>query len=177
MIIGFWLADAARMESEIDRAKELNPNFVSLYRGEPEENLASVAPYLFSVENNPEFENWYFQKGWGDSWGVLVFSDEKLKALHKHFRRFLMVQTEAGEELYFRFYDPRVLRIFLPTCDQKQLKEFFGPVDYFLCEDEDPSSALLFSLKDGILVTEKMTKEQAATYEPPKKAKRFSFFG
>ena len=108
----YILLDAARLADEINRAKELNPNFDSLYRGQSEESLASVAPYIFQVEKGEEFERWYFEKGWGDSWGVLVFSNEDMKSLHKHFRKFLMVKTEDGEELYFRFYDPRVLRIF-----------------------------------------------------------------
>ncbi len=176
-LIQYIILDAARMESEIDRAKEMNPCFVSLYRGEPEENLASVAPYLFTAERNSDFEHWYFEKGWGDSWGILVHSQENMKKLHKHFRRFLMVKTEDGEELYFRFYDPRVLRIFLPTCDNAQLKEFFGPVDCFICEDENPDFGILFSLKDGVLMTEKISKEQVMAYELPKKLKRFSFFG
>src|ERR1039457_2587105 len=107
--------DAARMEDEIDTAKGLNPVFDSLYRGKSEESLASVAPYIFQFKKGEGFEKWYFENGWGNSWGVLVYSGEDMKSLHKHFRNFLMVKTEEGEELYFRFYDPRVLRIFLPT--------------------------------------------------------------
>lgn len=172
----FLILDAARMESEMETARALNPDFVSLYRGEPEETLASVAPYLFSFNNGTEFENWYFANGWGDAWGVLVVANEEMRALHKHFRRFLMVKTEDGEELYFRFYDPRVLRIFLPTCDREQLKEFFGPVDYYLCEDEDPEYGIVFSLQDGLLRQERITKEMVISFEPEPQKRRFSFF-
>jgi len=172
----FILLDAARLEDEMDTAKSLNPFFDLLYRGQSEETLASVAPYIFQNKQGSEFDRWYFEKGWGGSWCVLLYSQEDMKALHKHFRRFLMVKTEDGEELYFRFYDPRVLRIFLPTCDKDQLKEFFGLVDYFICEDEDPGFGLVFSLYDGLLNQERITKEAIMDFEPPAKKKRFSFF-
>jgi hypothetical protein len=170
------ILDGAKLDLELNIAKELNPEFDSLYRGEPEESLATVAPYIFSVERGQEFESWYFEKGWGDAWGVLVYADKELKTLRKHFRHFLMVQTEDKQQLYFRFYDPRVLRIFLPTCDEEQLEDFFGPVDYFICEDEDPDSGLVFSLEDGNLKTEKITKEQVMSFEPKVKKKKFLFF-
>jgi hypothetical protein len=173
--IKFILLDSARIGTEIIKAKELNPEFDSLYRGKSEETLATVAPYLFSF-HKAEFVDWFMQSGWGNSWGVLVYSSEELKTLVKHFRQFLMVKTEDGDELYFRFYDPRVLRVFLPTCDLQQLREFFGPVDYFICEDEDPGSGLLFSLENEGLKTEKIAKEQVISFEPPIKKRKFSFF-
>ena len=88
--------------------------------------------------------------------------------------------------MYFRFYDPRVLRIFLPTCDAAQLKEFFGPVAHFICEDEDPAFGLVFSLEQGKLKTEKVPvkelfpqmmeeKEQAETPLLPLPPKEKSF--
>jgi hypothetical protein len=172
----YLLLDAARMEDEIEIAKEMNPDFDSLYRGRSEETLSSVAPYIFKVNRGEQFEKWYFEKGWGVSWGVLVYSQDDMKSLHKHFRQFLMVKTEDGEELYFRFYDPRVLRIFLPTCDKQQLKEMFGPVDCFICEDEDPSNGLVFSFDNDRLHTEKISKEIVMNFEPGEKKKRFSIF-
>ena len=172
----YSLLDAACMEDEIDTAKSLNPAFDSLYRGQSEETLASVAPYIFQVNRGQDFEKWYFDNGWGASWGVLVYSQEDMKSLHKHFRKFLMVKAEDGEELYFRFYDPRVLRIFLPTCDKDQLKEFFGPVEYYICEDEDPGYGIVFSVQDGSLKQERITREKVIGFEPEVKKRRFSVF-
>lgn len=128
------------------------------------------------MEKGTEFRSWYFDTGWGDSWGILVFADEEMKVLHKHFRRFLMVKTEDGEELYFRFYDPRVLRIFFTYCNKEQLKEFFGPVDYYICEVCDPGFGLVFSLQDGLLNQGRITKEMVMGFEPPAKKKDFRFF-
>src|SRR5436305_10083170 len=99
---------------------------------------------------------------------MLVETNETHDDLKKHFRKFLLVKTEDGKELYFRFYDPRVLRIFLPTCDVAQLKEFFGPVEKFICEDEDHAFALLFSFDGKQLITERVAVDKvfAATKEP-----------
>lgn len=172
----YILLDAARMGADILRAKELNPEFDSLYRGKSEAHLAAVSPYLFSMEHNTEFENWFLQNGWGDSWGVMVHSNKELKTLVRHFRQFLMVMTEDKKDLYFRYYDPRVLRIFLPTCDQQQLKEFFGPVGYYICEDEDPDSGLVFSLHDEELKIEKIKKDEVISFNPVFVKKKFYFF-
>jgi len=149
--INYILLDAARMGEIIEKAKEINPDFDSLYRGRSEESLASVAPFLFIFKQNTEFEKWYMENGWGDAWGILIRSHLPMPELHRHFRKFLIVGTEDNQELYFRFYDPRVLRIFLPTCNQQQLREFFGPIEYFIMEDEDKGLAIRCWLENGQL--------------------------
>ena len=46
------------------------------------------------------------------------------------------VADEDGQTFFFRFYDPRVLRAFLPTCSPSQLTDFFGPVRAMIVESE-----------------------------------------
>ena len=154
----FSILDAARIFGEIETAQTLQTNFLSLYMGQSEEYLSSVAPYLFAYQPESEFSKWLLEKGWGNSWGIFVDTTIDLEQLQKHFRKFLMVKTEDGKELYFRFYDPRVLRIFLPTCDEQQLKDFFGPVSSFSMESEDQEFALAFLLEQGKLITRKIPK-------------------
>jgi hypothetical protein len=55
-----------------------------------------------------------------------------------------MVKDEAGRRLVFRFYDPRVLRVYLPTCRPAETDEFFGPVHEMLMESEDARDILVF---------------------------------
>lgn len=157
---GFLLLDSAQLYSEMENAFHLNPNNFSLYRGESEEALKDIAPYLFSLEANTLFVDWFFENGWGKSWGVLVSSSASMEELHKHFRKFLFVQSYDGSEMYFRFYDPRVLRIFLPTCDKDQLLEFFGPIKYFLMEDEESDFAIQFSLQDTELISKRIINKE-----------------
>jgi hypothetical protein len=154
------IIDAARIFGELDTAQKLQTNFLSLYKGESEELLSAVAPYLFHFQPDSEFGKWLLEKGWGNSWGLFVDTDVSMEELQKHFRKFLMVKTEEEEELYFRFYDPRVLRVFLPTCDVEQLKDFFGPVKYYGMEDEEPEYALRFTFVNNKLVTERIPKAE-----------------
>lgn len=149
----YSILDAARIFGELNTAQKLQSNFLSLYKGRSEELLTTVAPYLFPYKNSSEFGNWLMDRGWGNAWGIFIVSKSTMEELHKHFRKFLMVQTEQGQELYFRFYDPRVLRIFLPTCDTTQLRDFFGPIQSFIVEDVDPNRLLIFSFDGGQLKT------------------------
>jgi len=160
-LLTYCILDAARMEVNILRAKEINGEFISLFKNYfGEASLDSVSPYIFSFELLSNFSSWYFENGWSKSWGMFAFSDSSINTLHRHFSSLLSVKTENNEELYFRFYDPRVLRVFLPTCDAQQLQQFFGPVDYFVCEDENPENGIIFSLSNGELISKIITKKE-----------------
>ena len=117
----------------------------SLYRGLPEEPLADVAPYLVRLEPDGRMLEWYLAEGWGDSWAVLLNSTAGAEALRNHFSGLISVETEDGDEVYFRFYDPRVLRTYLPICTAAEIERFFGPVRSFLMESEDGRSLLCYS--------------------------------
>lgn len=140
----YILFDAAKAEQHLYRAMELNPDHKSLYKGWAEDDLSGVAPYLFSVKPDSPFIKWFMAEGMGHAWGVPLFANAAFDDVYNHFRKFLMIKTEYGEQLYFRFYDPRVLRIFLPTCDRQQIKEFFGPVRHFIAEGEEPGVLIQF---------------------------------
>src|SRR5262245_7938481 len=133
----YAILDAAREASIPRKLYQHGAEFVSLYRGEPEEKLASVSPYLAKIDTKPKTTEWILAEGWGNSWGILFLSSAGLDDLRQHFRRFLLVTSPEGKELYFRFYDPRVLRVYLPTCTPFEAKRFFGPVSVYLMESED----------------------------------------
>ena len=64
--------------------------------------------------------------------------------------------------MLFRYYDPRVLRKFLPTCTPEQIAAFFGPADSVLIENEDGTELLRFRLVNEGL---KLEKRQFTTME------------
>ena len=163
-LFNYLLFDAAKAEQNLYRAMEMNANHASLYKGRAEEDLSGVAPYLFSVKPDSEFAAWYMAEGWGESWGVPLFANAAFEDVYKHFRKFLMVKTEDGEQLYFRFYDPRVLRIFLPTCDTEQLKDMFGPIRHYITEtEENKNSYTQFWIENSTLLskTHSLLQEQS----------------
>lgn len=155
------LLDAARMGSALTTAKEMTDAFSCLYKGDSAEKLAEYAPYLFRISEKKPLANWLINDGWGQSWCVYLDSAAPSAEVYRHFRRFLLVRTESGQELYFRFYDPRALRQFLPTCDARQLTDFFGPVRYFLLEDDDPAFARWYWAEGGLLRQKRISRADA----------------
>jgi uncharacterized protein DUF4123 len=112
------------------RVQALGPTrAASLYRGDAEQDLAAIAPYLVRVD--PDTLDWIAGTLWSDPWGIFAVSEAGMDAVRTHFRKFLLVDAPDGDQWYFRFYDPRVLARFLPTCDAAQLTDFFGPVKSF----------------------------------------------
>ncbi|MCX6270597.1 MAG: DUF4123 domain-containing protein [Bacteroidetes bacterium] len=176
LIPAFLLLDAARMGDNMDTAKQLCIRFDTLIQGKNKDLIIRYGPFLFDIQDNIQFKNWYFEQGWGDSWGVLVYSSEDQKSIVKHLGGLLLSKTPNGRDRYFRFYDPRVLRKYLPGCDKNQLKDFFGSIDYFITEDEDPEFGILFYLQDGKLLHTRITKETALTFSPEPRTKGFSTF-
>jgi hypothetical protein len=139
----YAILDSAR---EIDvayrllQAKDLH--YVSLYKGRREEPIWDAAPYLVQCDPDSQLLRWIIVKGWGNSWGIFLTSAAALEVLCAHFQQFLLIKAEDDRELYFRFYDPRVLRVFSPTCTSEELKQFFGPVTRFLMEGDRPDTVV-----------------------------------
>ena len=125
-----------------------------LFRGELEPDLAEVAPYLAVVPFDHPFTDWLLQEGWGQHWGIFAVSKADLRTLRMHLRTFLKVYGPDLKPLYFRYYDPRVLRAYLPSCNAKELETVFGPVLRYITEGETGQILLQFSLKDGACHTE-----------------------
>ena len=171
----YLLIDAANMNADIVKARELNPSYILLFTG-IFKNVESVSPYIFVFELNSNFSDWYFDNGWGKALGIIIYSKSSIKRLRKQLQFLLKVETTSRKEYYFRFYDPRVFRIFLPTCDLNQFNLFFNQIDFYVCEDENPKNALIFSLEEEELVTKIITEEEAEKFNPVVNKKSFRLF-
>jgi hypothetical protein len=91
---------------------------------------------------------------------VFFRSETSMKNLRTHLRGFLRVTDERGRKLIFRYYDPRVLRVYLPTCNKNELRTIFGPIDQFAMEAEDPGIALEFAFKNEAFTERKFALDQ-----------------
>lgn len=151
----YAVLDAARDERIYPRLRQLSAteHVVGLYQGRTASELASVAPYLVCLGSTDRVFDWLWDEGWGESWGIFVWSLVSPQRLREHFRRLNMVQTEDRQRLLFRFYDPRVLRAFLPTCDAAQLREMFGPVAAYMAESGDGGAVISYRGPDRLMVT------------------------
>lgn len=137
-----WLQGPEAPQSECLFASDLSPD------------MAEVAPYLVQLELGSRFSTEFLQEGWSPNWGILLTSSAELPVIWRHLRQHALVYGPDLEPMYFRFYDPRVFRMFLPTCDETQLRDFFGGVDFFIAEGESQSTAEVWSLADGKLIRE-----------------------
>jgi hypothetical protein len=147
----FTILDGASVPDLPQNLATYDPDHVCLYRGELGPDMAEVAPYLVILEQDSPFTDWVLANGWGRHWGIFGTTQAELPSLKKHFQNFIMVHDETGRSLYFRYYDPRVLRRYLPTCQPNELTFFSGPVESYFIEDQDPTDARKFSFAAGSL--------------------------
>jgi hypothetical protein len=147
----FTILDGASVPDLQANLATFHPEHTCLYRGELPPDMAEVAPYLAFLERDAPFTDWVITHGWGQHWGIFGTTRADLKELRRHFRQFLMVYDESAKSLYFRYYDPRVLRVYLPTCNAQELKTVFGPVMSYLMEGENPKVSRKFMVINNAL--------------------------
>ncbi len=80
--------------------------------------------------------------------GILIDSPAPPSAVFRHLREIFVVRKADGQEYFFRYYDPRVLRTYLPTCNRDELAEFFGPLTGLIAELESGDGFELFRRDD-----------------------------
>lgn len=132
------IVDGAQRPSISLELGERGASYQCLFNGELEPEVAAVAPYLIDLTEDQALAEWLFSIGWGNNLGVFLLTDQEFLEVRKHFRRMTMVRMPDDQIVFFRFYDPRVLRTFLPTCDNSQLEFIFGKlVERFVFEDAD----------------------------------------
>jgi len=136
------ILDAARDERIYRAVDRSSQESCCLFAGNISPQLRAVAPYLVRFDKDDELTNFALDKGWGNAWGIFFSSQASMETLRKHFRRFLRVTDEFSRKLLFRYYDPRVLAIYLPTCTNEELTEIFGPVERFVVEADEGSRAV-----------------------------------
>lgn len=135
----FAILDAARDRRVRALLQACTEKHESLFDGEKGQRLADVAPYLVEFSPASPLLDVLVNDAWGESWGVYLIGLRPFKEVRRRLRRSLMVQDEeTNKNLYFRFYDPRVLRIFWPTCSTRQRSEMLGTeISAFLLEGLD----------------------------------------
>jgi hypothetical protein len=140
----FGVVDAARDHRIYHAVRHAGLEYDCLFSGHLEPSLRAAAPYVVRLLPDHALTDYLLGEGWGHSWGIYVAVQGSLPALRRHLRTLLRVETEAGKKLYFRYYDPRVLRHFLPTCSAEQLGQMFGPAHRFDMEAPKPDHLLRF---------------------------------
>jgi hypothetical protein len=133
----FAVLDGARAPRILELLRESVEEHHSLYDGIEGETMAHVAPYLVRLTPGGRLFQALVREGWGRRWGIYLTSAQSFASVRRHLRRYLMVERQDRQErMYFRFYDPAVLRVFLPTTTVLQRAELFAGVSEIIFESE-----------------------------------------
>jgi len=138
--------DGARDKRIFPALDLLDRDYCCLYAGKLQPRLARAAPYLVRLEPEDRFSDFLIAEGLGRNWGTFLRTGTSFDLLRKHLRTFLRVKDETGRKMIFRWYDPRVFRVYLPTCTAQELRTVFGPVDQYLVDRADGLGLIEFSL-------------------------------
>ena len=154
--LSVWaILDCARDPKIYLALLESRLEFRCLFSGTLPRALEMVAPHLVELSPANRLTRRWLDIGWGQSWGVFLKIDDAANLRH-HLRKFLKVQVENDRQLVFRYYDPRVLRVYLPTCNAGEWQQFLGPIAAFFMEGEDGSSLIGFTRAGPQLKQERM---------------------
>jgi hypothetical protein len=147
----YAVLDGASVPGLLDKFKDHPKEHFSLIPGRMEPDLAAAAPYVVELIPGGKLMDWLVEEGWGKHWGLFVHCKREPLPVRSHFRMLFQVRDPEGKNMYFRFYDPRVMRLYLPTCTAEELATVFGPVSGYLLEGQDPKALLKLSLQKGAL--------------------------
>ncbi|HZS54000.1 MAG TPA: DUF4123 domain-containing protein [Bryobacteraceae bacterium] len=129
---------------------------LSLYTGMHPPEHWPIGPYLFRAD--VALLDWLGANLRQHPWGIFAVPlapDMTLQGAFAHFRKFILI-TVGAEQVYLRFYDPRVLTKYLQRAPADKLIEFFGPCRFLGGAGSNPDELNWFWLNNGeTLATEK----------------------
>ena len=151
----YGIIDTARAPLIYPQVAESNNRKACLLMGEQARKLAAVAPYLVQLGKNDPLSRWLFNQGYGKSWYIFAESSAPFVQLRNHVRSLYRVMDDMGKQLFFRYFDPRVLRVFFLTCDPQQLCNIFGPVQRYVLESETGNELIEYTVTDQFNLVQK----------------------
>lgn len=148
-----WLLDGARNPRIAPLVKSSGLLYSCLFSGDLHPRLQAAAPYLVKLHPGLQGTTDLLREGWGQAWGIFTISDSEVSHAQQrlHLKKFLRVKTEQGETLAFRYYDPRVLNVYLPSCTPDETRTFLGPQTALIAESDDGAIARKYQLRENTL--------------------------
>lgn len=138
----FAILDSCALPGTVNKAKELGEErAISLFNQTTLEDYYAVAPYLFKVDQSTV--QWISDIS-GEAASILIFAKPVFQELLPHLQHFLMVSLPDKRRWFFRYYDPRILRAYLPSCQPAELHQFYGPIRAFGFREINERSVHLF---------------------------------
>jgi len=148
----YAILDGARNLDTLEMLEESDAPFLCVYTGRLDPEVAVTAPYVVELSEDSDLFDILFDEGWGDSRGIFLKSDQRLRSVRRHLKMLTYAEMPDGEMVLFRFYDPRALRTFMPVASDEQKGGMFGGVvESYILENE---------AGDGIVVYDPVPVEE-----------------
>lgn len=114
--------------------------------------LRNAAPFLVRLERGGETTEQLIERAWGNAWGVFAVAPAGtgMRKVERHCKRLLRVLDERGEVMLFRYYDPRVMRVFWVCASPGQMRDMIGPLEHWVVlSDTDSAFDMLRDMQKG----------------------------
>ncbi len=125
-----------------------------LQRGALSAEATARAAYVAELKESSPFTDWLFDVAtptW-PGWGVLSVSKKTMLPVREHCRSLADVITPDGERRRWRWWDPEVVRVVLPTLLASQLDEFFALGQAVVLPSVESWTWL--AMQEGVLATD-----------------------
>jgi hypothetical protein len=149
----YAVVDASRAPMIIPPALQAMTDKVAcLYRGNALEEFGDDTAWVAEMTSDESVLQWLVDKGFGKRWSIFLRTSHVLENVVRHLRKFTMVRDSEGTVHFFRYYDPRTLRQYLPVLTAEQAAVFFKGIECFYCENDLKAGEFLrFRFGDGIV--------------------------
>lgn len=129
----YGVVDCARDPRLYDLVQSC-PEQTCLFSGRLTEKLVRASPHLVRLGQDTPFTLIWRSEGWGKAWGILLRSDLDIVRLRRHLKKFLTAELPTGQKVLFRFYDPRVWRVYWPSLTDDERSAWLDGVESFTVE-------------------------------------------
>jgi len=145
----------------------------SLLGWDTPQHMLQVVPYLVPLK----FQAGYpyagsqfldlFADRMDNSVGIVLMTRVGRHRLFEHLADIMNAKDERGTRYIFRYWDPRVLRAYLPTCRTEESRQFFGPIREILAPARTEGNVLTYSrAPEGFDVVEEPLRPAVPAAEP-----------
>ncbi len=126
-----------------------------LFSGNAKQELGDQTAWVADVTDDRATLEALLDEGYGKGMLSFAFSALDLRAFITHLKKFTKIRDAKGTEHFFRFYDPKVMRQYVPVFNETQHKAFFAGLTSAMFEDtRDPAKLIRFWSERGSLRNE-----------------------
>lgn len=129
MTRAYLLLDSNQIPDLYARLFQLAPKAVphALYLTTRYADLANIGPVLVAVEPTSTLAKTFIEE-WQARAGIWLETEANEAELIAHLRSLVHVQLEGEVSAFFRFYDPRIIRLWLADLPDTERDRLMGPV-------------------------------------------------